>query len=142
MAVTVTYAKNFGGVRDTLWTFSDNQAITTDAISENVVDLGSHNVDGALELGNGNPKKVVIVITETFAGGTSMDFQLQTAEDAAGSSAVTLATTGVILDAKLVKGTVFELTIPANVGLDRYLLMNYVDVGAHSAGKIDCHLVG
>ena len=142
MAAAVSYAKFLGSARDGKWEFANGQAITTDAISTNVVDLGSHRADSEtpIDLGTGTPMKFYVDITVAFAGGTSMNFQLQTSEDEGLASAVTLVETGVILDAKLTAGTRLAMTIPEGVKLDRYLGINLVDVGAHSAGTVDIYL--
>ena len=142
MAVTVVYKTDGGAVRDALWTFSTDQAITTDAISENGIDLGSHNVHGVIDLGAGTPVRVKVVVKTAFAGGTSMQFQLVTSEDTGLASSVVLAETAVIVDAKLTAGKSFYINWPEGIQLDRYIGMKYVDVGAHSAGAIDCFVEG
>ena len=142
MAVVVAYANQLGSARDGKWEFSDAQAITTDAISTNVVDLGATRVDSdnPIDLGTGKPLRFYIDVVVAFAGGTSMNFQLQTAEDAALASATTLVETGVIVDAKLTLGARLEVIMPGGVKLDRYIGFNLVDVGAHSAGSVDIYL--
>jgi len=142
MAAVISFPKALGSPRDAKWTFADGQAITTDAISDNVLDLGSHRADDEypIDLGTGTAMKINIDIVEAFAGGTSMNFQVQAAEDAALASAITVVETGVILDALLTLGTRLTVTIPEGVKLDRYLGVNLVDVGAHSAGAVDIYL--
>ena len=143
MAGVIAFAKWLGSARDGKWEFANGQAITTDAISTNVIDLGSHRADDAfpIDLGTGKALRFNVDITVAFAGGTSMDFQLITS-DAADmlTSYKILASTGVVVDALLTAGTRLSVTLPEGVKLDRYLSFYCVDVDAHTAGTVDIYL--
>lgn len=118
--------------------FSDNQAVTSDAASTNVVKLSN----GPLkEVAYGTPIPLRIQVTEDFATLTSLEIKVQTATDAAFTSPVTLATTGAVAAASLVAGYVAPINfIPkGNLG---YLRI-YYDVTGSSAttGKITAGIV-
>lgn len=118
--------------------FSDDQAVTTTAASTNVIDLGADlNIPGAdtnqvLEL-------FAQVSEEDFAGGTSVKLQVQTDTTDAFSSATTVAETAAIALADLVKGYRFAMRQLPDVA-ERYVRLNYVVVGTHTAGKITAGL--
>lgn len=128
---------------------SDGQAITTTAISENVIQWeteGTVPYDAAAiarNLGAGTYIPILIQVIEDFATLTSLTITLETAANAALSSgAVVMATTGAILTATLVEGyrppmiRVFpEGTIKDYVGL-RYTVAG----SAATTGKITAAL--
>lgn len=102
--------------------------------STNVYDLQT-----ARDIMKGNTLLVPIEVTASFAGGTSMQAQLVQADDAAISVNVhVLSTTGATPTANLTAGTRFVLECGradpyAN---QRYLAVQYVIVGAMSAGSV------
>ena len=115
--------------------FSDDQAVTGSAVNAtNDIDLGAAGV------GVNSDAKILAQVTAAFAGGTSIEVQLQTDSDPAFGSAVTLQTTGAIPLADLVQGYEFNLDALPN-GCKRYLRLRYVPVGTHTAGTITAGLV-
>lgn len=118
--------------------FSDNQAITTDAASTNVVKMAA----GVLkEVAFGTPIPLRIQVTEDFATLTSLNIKVQTAADAAFTTPVTLAETGDIAVAKLKAGYVAPINfIPkGNLG---YMRLYYDVTGTTAtAGKITAGIV-
>jgi len=110
--------------------FSDDQALTTTAVSENVIDTGA-----AKDVGPGEPLRVLAQITADLATGTSVAVALQTATDAAFTSPVVLYTTAAIAAAALLAGYEFALPMVPKGAL-RFLRLNYVIVGTFDAGTI------
>ena len=77
--------------------FSNNQAVTADAASTNIIKLGTG------EFASGTPIPIFIQVSEAFNNLTSIDVKVQTATDAAFTTPVTLATQTMLL-ANLTKG--------------------------------------
>ena len=73
--------------------FSDEQAITADAISENVYDRGSATADAVA----GEDLYLIVFITETFNNLTSLDITLESSAAAALTSPTAHATKNVTL---------------------------------------------
>lgn len=122
--------------------FSDVQAITASAASENVIDRGAQgtpqHADNLFkaDLGKGNKVPVRIQVVSDFATLTSLTVEVQVASDEAFSSPKTVvSTTAAVAD--LVAGYVFPLdTIPVGTN-DRYIRLNYdVDGSNATAGAI------
>ena len=121
--------------------FSNNQAITADAASTNVLTLASGQLK---EVAFGTPIPLRIQVTETFVGAASLEIKVQTDDNEAFSSAKTLATTGAISASDLVGGYVAPINfIPK--GNEGYMRL-YYDITAASgssvsAGKITAGIV-
>ena len=118
--------------------FSNNQAVTADAASTNVIKI----TNGQLkEVAYGTPIPLRIQVTEDFATLTSLEIKVQTATDAAFTTPVTLATTGAVAVADLKAGYVAPINfIPkGNLGFLRL----YYDVTGSNAttGKITAGIV-
>ena len=108
--------------------FSENQAITTSAESENALDFG-------VEHGSAAGKAIDIRIKEDFAGGTSLTFVLQDSAD--GTSYTDKLTTPTFQAAQLKakEGEVFySLAIPK--GLRRFIRLKYAVTGTFTKGKV------
>ncbi len=117
--------------------FSDNQAITADAASTNVIKMGGT----YKEVSFGTPIPLRIQVTETFATLTSLEIKVQTATDAAFTTPVDLATTGAIAAATLKAGYVASINfIPK--GNKGYLRIYYDVTGSNATtGKITAGIV-
>lgn len=124
-------------ILDAFLEFSNAQAITTTVASTNVLDLHSKLGD-ALEPG----AWLRVAVETTFASGTSLQAQLQTADtvDFTGTSAVTLVQSAAIAVADLVAGKeMLVVKLPKNC--KRYLRVYYPHVGVvHTAGKVDAYI--
>lgn len=130
--------------------FSDDQDLAQDAgtyVSTNVLPLGesdSHPRGGmpVRDFGRGGGMPILLQVTETFAGGTSVQVQLVQADDEAISQNVTvIAQTGAIPVASLVQGYKFPLTeVPAGTR-GPYIAFRYVLVGNFTAGKVRAELL-
>ena len=108
--------------------FSENQAITGTAESENVLDFG-------VEHGSAAGKAIDIRIKEDFTGGTSLQFVLQDSAD--GTSYTDKLTSPAFQAAQLkAKGTevFYSLAIPK--GLRRFIRLKYAVTGTFTKGKV------
>ncbi|PUB87072.1 MAG: hypothetical protein DBP02_02170 [gamma proteobacterium symbiont of Ctena orbiculata] len=120
--------------------FSDNQAITATAISENVIDLGAPGTPpraaAALnqDVGKGTPVPINVQVTEDFNNLTSLDVAI---EVGATASLGTVVATQNILLADLVAGKTINLQCLPNGVDQRYLGLRYTVTGtAPTTGQI------
>lgn len=105
----------------------DETAVTSSAVSTNpVLDLGADG-DAVVQ------PCLNICATQGFEGGTSIEFKLQTAADAAFTSPVTLGVWTAAL-ADLTK--VFKVIQRLPYGLKRYLKLTATPTGTFTAGKV------
>lgn len=124
--------------------FSDGQAVTVTAISENVIDLGTmgtvqfETAPMALNLGAGCPKLPLLVqATETFTGLTSLQVSLETADDAGlTTNAEVLVQSGVVLAADLVAGWKPGWQQMPVGNLRQFIGLRYTVAGTATAGAI------
>lgn len=114
--------------------FSNDQAITATAVSENVVALGP-------EAGDGAGRKVVVAVTADFATLTGLQIVLQTDDVEAMSGATDVLTTEVFPAAELVAGKLIEIPVPSMV-MEAYARLNFVVSGpAATAGTVKAGIV-
>lgn len=124
--------------------FSDQQAITADAASTNLIDTGARGtVFGASspivrDLGPGTRVPLVVTVTETFNNLTSMVITVQTDDNAAFSSPKTVFTSPTYTLAQLATGAEYLLPEWFPVGTnERYVRLFYDITGtAPTTGKI------
>lgn len=121
---------------DKEWAYSESQAVQqngTSAASTNVV-----NMKGARLMGD--RFEILVTIKETYAAGTSVQFDVidDTAETMDASPAV-IATGGVKTIATLVAGYQFVIVLPKTSRA--FTQMKYTTVGDPTAGKISACLV-
>lgn len=121
--------------------------------SSNIIDLGvtsgipsSANGGGARDLGVGDDPslKLLAVVTTAFASGTSLQIVLAGAPDngAGAPGAFTTMYTGpAVAEANLLQGaTIADVDVPRVIpgqALPRFIKLQYVTVGTHTAGKIE-----
>lgn len=119
--------------------FSDDQAITASAASENVIDLGN---DSALvqQLNEKGVIENLVQVVEDFAGGTSLQVTLQSDDDVNFGSPTTVLETAVILLADLVAGYQFKFGKLPRIN-EQYVRLYYTVVGPFTGGKITAGLV-
>lgn len=105
---------------------------------------------GARDLGIADTPaiKIMVDVTTTFTGGTSLAINIQGAPDSGSGTTGTFTTyvSGpVIAEAQLIAGArLLEIDLPrppANIALPRYLQLQYVTVGTHGAGKLRANAV-
>lgn len=106
-------------------------------VSTNTIDLGV-----ARDIGAGEGLYVLFNVETAFAGGTAVQFQIITSASADLSSSTVLSSTPAVVDATLVAGYTFVMPVPPVVGNgQRYLGVQYVGTGIHSAGAISARVV-
>jgi hypothetical protein len=115
--------------------FSDDQAITADAISTNIVDLGV-----ARNIAAGHPVRVLVQVTEAFDNLTNLRVKVQQDTVEAFSSPEDL-TEAVLVLADLTVGAKFWMSfVPRND--QRYIGVYYDVTGSSpSAGKITAAII-
>ena len=119
--------------------FSNDQAVTTTAVSTNVIDTGEKgtptwgSVAFAGDIGKGTPIPLEVIVTEDFATLTSLTIAVETgANDSLGT--VLHSQTVAVADLKVGKRLNFKV-VPE--GVKRYLGLKYTVTGSSAtAGKI------
>jgi hypothetical protein len=135
---------------------TDSPTTGTQAAS-NIIDLGVvlgipsyANGGGARDIGVGDDPamKLSAIVTTAFTGGTSLQLQLQGCVDngsGAVGSATTMWTSAAIVEATLVAGIqLANIDVPRVVpgqAIPRFLKLNFISVGTHSTGAIECNIV-
>ena len=115
--------------------FSNSQALTADAASTNVIDLGANRGLDRSGL------RIRAVVTEAFAGGTSLVTKVQTDDNSSFSSATDIHTAASIATAALTLGAVI-LDIPFPANAEDYIRLYYDVTGSYTAGKVEARIVG
>ena len=112
------------------------QAITTGTqLSENTHDAGS-----ARDIGRGREIRVIAIVDTSFAGGTSLAANVVESANADLSSPTVIAAGPVIAEASLTAGAkLLDRVLPQTS--KRYVGLQFVSVGTHSAGKVTAGLV-
>lgn len=126
---------------DALLMFSRGQAITTTAVSQDVLDLGSPSLNPRTGTafpvnaggGDGGPA-IVVKVTTTFAGLTSLTATLQGSTD--GTTFVDIGSTGAVPVAQLRAGYEFGFRASPIRQPYRYLRLNYTVAGTGTAGVV------
>lgn len=124
------------GLFDAFSEFSDAQALTSTAVSTNVVDLGGdHNV------GIGEPMAVVITVgvaADDSDGDETYSVALQTDDNDSFSSATQIGSATITRgDAA---GTQYVIVVPADQTAERYLRLNYTLGGTSPSVTVDARL--
>jgi hypothetical protein len=128
--------------------FSDDQAVTGDEASDNIIDLkGTGTVLGApaalvKDLGKGNPIPILIQVTEAFDELTTLHVSVQTDDNESFTTPKDIVNTYEVPLASLVAGYQFPIiSVPQEV-VERYLRLHYEVTGsAPTAGKITAGIV-
>jgi hypothetical protein len=125
-------------------------------VSSNALDLGitglptSASGGGARDIGIGDDPamKLLVIVTTAITGGTSLQLNLQGAPDngsGAPGSYTTMLSTAVFAEAVLIQGArLMDDDMPRPVPaqpLPRFLQLQYISVGTHSAGALQATLV-
>lgn len=113
--------------------FDDDVAVTVDRDSTNVLYVGNAN-EGA-----GNPLRIQITVTETFATTVSIVFSVLDSADASTFGQPAIVATGAIAVATLVKGYRIQLTVPPTH--KAYLKITYDVSTTATAGKVSAALL-
>lgn len=126
-------------ITDKLLRVSEAQALTTTAVSTDKIDLST-----ARDMGEGEDLFMVFTVGTAFAGGTSINFNVTVADDAAlSTNATTIGMSGVIVTASLTAGAQFTVRLNPLIGSlgRRYLGATYTIVGTMSAGTVTADIV-
>ncbi|PQM29405.1 hypothetical protein CVO77_00250 [Sphingopyxis lindanitolerans] len=119
-------------ITDRELTFSNNQAVTTGTqVSTDVIDTGA----AGININTNRELQIFVAVTADFADGTSLAVNLiESAASNLGTPTV-LVGSGVIAEANLKKGAVLlRLAVPRTS--KRYLGLQFVTVGTHTAGTV------
>lgn len=119
-------------ITDRELTFSNDQAVTTGTqVSTDKVDTGV----AGININTNRELQIFVSVTTAFTGGTSLNVNLVESASADLSSPTVLASSGVITEANLTAGKVLLRTgVPRTS--KRYLGLQFVTVGTHTAGTI------
>jgi hypothetical protein len=126
-------------ITDKLLRVSEAQALTTTAVSTDKVDLSQ-----ARDIGEGEDLFMVFTVGTALTGGTSVNFTVTVADDAAlSTNATTIGMSGVIAAASLTAGAQFTVRLNPLIGSlgRRYLGATYTIVGTFSAGTVTADIV-
>jgi hypothetical protein len=126
-------------ITDKLLRVSDSQAVTTTAVSTDTIDLSI-----ARDMGEGGDLYMNFAMTEAFAGGTSTNFEIIIADNAAlSSNVVVIGASGAIVTASLTLGTNVAVRLNPQIASlgKRYLGARYTVSGTNTAGKVIADIV-
>ena len=125
-------------ITDALLRVSEDQAVTTTAVSTNTVDLGV-----ARDMGEGTALYMNFALTEAFANGTSVLFEVITSASANLGSPTVIGSSAAIVTASLTLGKNIVVTLnPEIAGKgQRYLGARYTVAGTMNAGKVTADIV-
>ena len=126
-------------ITDKLLRVSDSQAVTTTAVSTDTIDLSI-----ARDMGEGGDLYMNFAMTEAFAGGTSTNFEIIIADNAALSSNVqVIGASGAIVTADLTLGKNVAVRLNPQIASlgKRYLGARYTVSGTNTAGKVVADIV-
>ena len=125
-------------ITDSLLRVSEDQALTTTAVSTNTVDLSV-----ARDIGEGTPLYMNFAVTEALASGTSVKFEIITSASANLGTPTVVGSSDVILTAALTVGKNIVVRINPEIGGkgQRYLGARYTIDGTFNAGKVTADIV-
>ena len=116
--------------------FSDDQALTANAASANIIDLG------AADYGEGNPVDVVVEFPVASSGGTTPTYTiaLQESVDEAFSSPIVVLQTKAYSQAEAKPGERPLIKFGLPTPIKRYVRMYYTVTGSPTGGKVNAWL--
>ena len=125
-------------ITDSLLRVSEDQAITTTAFSTDTIDLGT-----ARDIGEGTALYMNFALTEAFANGTNLTFEVVTSANANLSSHDVIGSSATIATAALTLGKNIVVRINPDIAGKgkRYLGARYVVTGTMNAGKVTADVV-
>ena len=125
-------------ITDKLLRVSEDQAVTTTAYSSDTIDLSV-----ARDVGEGTALYMNFALTEAFANGTNITFEVVTSANANLSSHDVIGSSATILTAALTLGKNIVVRINPDIAGKgkRYLGARYVVTGTMNAGKVTADVV-
>ena len=125
-------------ITDSLLRVSEDQAVTSTAYSTNTIDLSV-----ARDVGEGTALYMNFALTEAFANGTNITFQVVTSANANLSSHDVVGSSTTIATAALTLGKNIVVAINPQIASKgkRYLGARYVVTGTMNAGKVTADVV-
>jgi len=125
-------------ITDSLLRVSEDQAVTSTAVSTNTVDLGV-----ARDMGEGTTLYMNFALTEAFANGTSITFEVITSASANLGTPTVIGSSAAIVTSALTLGKNIVVTLnPEIAGKgQRYLGARYTVAGTMNAGKVTADIV-
>jgi len=125
-------------ITDKLLRVSEDQAVTSTAVSTNTVDLGS-----ARDIGEGTPLYMNFAVTEAFANGTSITFEVITSASANLSTPTVIGSSTAVVTSALTLGKNVVVRLNPDIGGkgQRYLGARYTVAGTMNAGKVTADVV-
>ena len=125
-------------ITDSLLRVSEDQAVTSTAYSTNTIDLSV-----ARDVGEGKTLYMNFALTEAFANGTNLTFEVVTSANANLSSHDVIGSSATIATAALTLGKNIVVAINPQIASKgkRYLGARYTVVGTMNAGKVTADVV-
>ena len=125
-------------ITDSLLRVSEDQAVTSTAYSTNTIDLSA-----ARDVGEGTTLYMNFALTEAFANGTNITFEVVTSANANLSSHDVVGSSTTIATAALTLGKNIVVAINPQIESKgkRYLGARYVVTGTMNAGKVTADVV-
>lgn len=118
---------------------STDQAVTVTAVSTDTIDLSV-----ARDIGEGHDLYMNFAVTEAFTGGTSTNFEVIIADNAAlSSNVVVIGASGATVTADLTLGKNIAVRLNPQIGSlgKRYIGARYTVSGTNTAGKVTADIV-
>ena len=125
-------------ITDSLLRVSEDQAVTSTAVSTNTVDLGV-----ARDMGEGTTLYMNFALTEAFANGTSVTFEVITSASANLGTPTVIGSSNAIVTSALTLGKNIVVTLNPDIAGkgQRYLGARYTVAGTFNAGKVTADVV-
>jgi len=125
-------------ITDSLLRVSEDQALTTTAVSTNTIDLSV-----ARDMGEGTALYMNFAVTTALANGTSVKFEVITSASANLGTPTVIGSSAAIVTASLTLGKNIVVTLnPSIAGKgQRYLGARYTIAGTFNAGKVTADIV-
>ena len=125
-------------ITDKLLRVSEDQALTTTAVSTNTIDLSV-----ARDMGEGTTLYMNFAVTEALANGTSVTFEVITSASANLGTPTVIGSSAAIVTASLTLGKNIVVTLNPDIAGkgQRYLGARYTIAGTFNAGKVTADIV-